>query len=254
MGGSYQFQFGQVFAYSDQLLQGLWLTITLSAQAIAISFVIGVLGALVRTQGGRIASALVGAYVEIIRNTPFLVQAFFIFFGLPSAGIRLDPETAALIALSLNGGAYLTEIVRAGISSIPKGQIEAGRALGLGPLQIYRYVVLAPALKAIFPAMTAEFIVIFLATSVCSIIAVDELTATAINIDSQILRSFEIFSLLLAVYLGLSILLSAFFALIEHFFLRWGDERASTAGFRFIVQRLMPGPQVKPVAAIERMP
>lgn len=241
MGGTYQFQFGQVLAYSDELLSGLALTVSLSLQAIAISFAIGVLGALARTQGNRAASFLVASYVEIIRNTPFLIQAFFIFFGLPSVGLRLDPETAALIALSLNGGAYLTEIIRAGILSIPRGQVEAGYALGLGRLQVYRYVVLAPALRAIFPALTAEFIVIFLATSVCSAIAVDELTAVAISVDSQILRSFEVFSLLLAVYLGLTLLLSASFALIERHFLNWGADRTSRDGLASVLRRLSRG-------------
>lgn len=241
MGGTYQFQFGQVFAYSDEILAGLSLTVSLALQAIAISFGIGVVGALARTQCGRIASFIVASYVEIVRNTPFLIQAFFIFFGLPSIGLRLDPETAALIALSLNGGAYLTEIIRAGILSIPKGQVEAGYALGLSKPQVYRDVVLVPALRAIFPALTAEFVVIFLATSVCSAIAVDELTAAAISIDSQILRSFEVYSLLLGAYLGLTILLSGSFALIERRFLNWGADSRPRSGLGAVLHRLSRG-------------
>jgi polar amino acid transport system permease protein len=222
---NYQFQFGQVWPYTEELVDGLLVTLQLSAHAILFSLVLGVLGASARTQGGRIANFIVTAYVEIVRNTPFLVQAFFIYFGLPSLGIRLDPETAAAIALSLNGGAYLTEIIRAGINSIPCGQFEAGRALGLGRFQIYRYVVLLPALRAIFPAVTAEIIVIFLATSVCSAIAVDELTAVAISVDSQILRSFEVYTVLLGVYLALTIVLSVVLSVIERNFLSWGGSR-----------------------------
>lgn len=113
----------------------------------------------------------------MIRNTPFLVQIFFIFFGLPAAGISMSPNTAALVALVVNVGAYGTEIIRTGIESIPRGQIEAGRALGLSPVQIFRHVVMIPALRNIYPSLTSQFIYLMLTSSVVSIISANDLAS-----------------------------------------------------------------------------
>ena len=110
----------------------------------------------------------INAYIEIIRNTPFLVQIFFIFFGLPSLGLRLTPNGAALLALVVNFGAYGTEIIRAGIEAIHKGQVEAGTALGLSKLQVFRYIIMKPALRTVYPALTSQFIYLMLTSSVVS--------------------------------------------------------------------------------------
>ena len=112
---------------------------------------------------------------ELIRNTPFLIQIFVIYFGLPSTGLKLSSNAAALLALVVNVGAYGIEIIRAGIESIHKGQIEAGKSLGMGPLKIFRYIILKPALQAIYPSLTSQFILLMLNTSVCSAIAASEL-------------------------------------------------------------------------------
>lgn len=142
----YTFQFGEVFADYPELLSGAALTLYLSLGAMAIGLVVGTLGALALDSGGRILRGAVRAYVEAIRNTPFLVQLFMVFFALPEIGIGLTGNQAALVAMSLNLGAYATEIIRAGAEGVGQGQIEAARALGLRPLQIFRRIILFQAL------------------------------------------------------------------------------------------------------------
>ncbi|MBX9875476.1 MAG: amino acid ABC transporter permease, partial [Beijerinckiaceae bacterium] len=151
----YGLQFRDVFAAWESLLDGVWITLLLSACAMLGGLVIGVSCAAARVYGPGWLKRIVTAYVEVIRNTPLLVQLFLIFFGLPSFGIRLDGLTAAIIALVINLGAYTTEIVRAGFEAVPKAQVEAGHSLGLSGLQVFRYVVVFPALKAMFPALAS---------------------------------------------------------------------------------------------------
>ncbi len=127
----YNFNFAPVFASMDKLLVGAWQTIELSCAAMVLGLIVSVVCAVGKTSGPKPVRFIIDTYIEIIRNTPFLVQIFFIFFGLPSAGLRLSPNSAALLALVVNFGAYGTEIIRAGIESIHKGQVEAGTALGL---------------------------------------------------------------------------------------------------------------------------
>src|SRR5690348_8304665 len=145
---TYKMDFSPVIQGLPNLLQGCLGTIGLSLAGMALALVIGVIGVFIRDS--RIAPArwVVMAFVELIRNTPFLVQIYFIFFALPFAGIRLDPTPTAIIALGINGGAYAIEIIRGGVQSIPRGQIEAGFALGLSKLNVFRLVVLKPAMRA----------------------------------------------------------------------------------------------------------
>src|SRR5690606_19262516 len=143
---SYTFQFGVIAQYQDALLAGIWLTIKLSVMSIVLGCAGGILFASLRSMNNGIVSFLINAYVEIIRNTPFLVQLFIIYFGLPAIGLRVGAETAALIGMTINLTAYSTEIIRAGIEAVHKSQIEAGEALGFTRLQIYRHVIILPAL------------------------------------------------------------------------------------------------------------
>ena len=139
-------------------------------------------------------------YVEFIRNTPFLIQLYFVFFALPHFGLRLGPNAAALLAMVINLGAYASEIVRAGIESVPEGQIEAGRSLGLRRFAIIRFIVLFPALKAVYPALTSQFVLLLLGSSIVSAIAAEELTAVGNTINSQTFRSFEIYTIITIMY------------------------------------------------------
>lgn len=211
----YEFNFAPVFAAMDQLLIGAWVTVKLSASAMAIGLVVSIICAVAKNAGPRPVRFVVDAYVEVIRNTPFLVQIFFFYFGLPSLGLRLDPNSAALLALVVNFGAYGTEIIRAGIEAIHKGQIEAGTALGLSRLQIYRYVVMKPALRTVYPSLTSQFIYLMLTSSVVSVISATDLAAAGNDLQSQTFAAFEVYLIVTAMYLALAVGFSAVFSAIE---------------------------------------
>ena len=208
----YGLQFRDVFAAWEAILGGVWTTILLSVCAMLSGFIIEVTCASARVYGPRWLQGMVTAYVEVIRNTPLLVQLFLIFFGLPSFGIRLDGLTAAIIALVINLGAYTTEIVRAGFESVPKAQIEAGHSLGLSGLQVFRYIVVFPALKAMFPALASQFVLLMLATSVVSQISVEDLFHTASIIQTRTFRDFEVYTVIGVLYLGLALAFRGLFA------------------------------------------
>jgi polar amino acid transport system permease protein len=212
---NYVFHFGDMWNARDEFITGTLTTLRLSALSMVASLVIAILGALARTSGPRPLALLVAAYVEFIRNTPFLVQIFMIFFGLPTIGLRLDAEEGALIALILNGSAYTIEIVRAGIENIGHGQVEGAMALGLRRLQTFRLVVLPQALRIIVPPLGSQFILLMLNSSVCAAISADELTSAALDIQGRTFRAFEAFIVAGAIYLVLSLLFSALFAGLE---------------------------------------
>lgn len=218
---TYTFQFGQLVPYTDQILDGIRLTVILGVQTMIYSLLVGTLCALGRLYGPPPFRWIVTVYVEAVRNTPVIVQVFLVFFALPGLGMRLSPNTASIVALTMNGGAYLTEILRAGILAVPKGQIEAGRALGLKSRWIFLDVVAKPALKIVYPAVASEFVVLLLNTSICSQIAASELTSVGNAIDSQTFRSLEVYVLLCAVYLGLSSLFASVFKIGDRFLLNW---------------------------------
>ncbi|MDS9469755.1 amino acid ABC transporter permease [Paracoccus sp. MBLB3053] len=211
----YHFNFQPIFDNLDMLLHGAWLTVRLSLMAMVLGLVVSVLGAVAKTSGIRPLRWLVDVYVEVIRNTPFLIQIFFIFFGLPAIGIAMSPNTAALVALVVNVGAYGTEIIRAGIESIPQGQIEAGRALALSPVQILRHVVLKPAMRNIYPALTSQFIYLMLTSSVVSVISANDLASAGADLNAKTFASFEVYLVLTVMYFLLAAGFSAVFAMIR---------------------------------------
>lgn len=199
----------------DKLLVGAWQTIELSCAAMVLGLIVSIVCALGKTSGPKPVRLIIDAYIEIIRNTPFLVQIFFIFFGLPSAGLRLSPNSAALLALVVNFGAYGTEIIRAGIESIHKGQVEAGTALGLSKLQVFRYVIMKPALRTVYPSLTSQFIYLMLTSSVVSVISANELAAAGNDLQSATFASFEVYIVITLMYLVMSIGFSAIFSVIK---------------------------------------
>lgn len=205
---AYQFDFVDVFKYTDVLAKGVALTVTLIGVGGTLGIALGIFGAWARGYSGkRWLDAPVGAYVELVRNTPFLIQLFFIFFGLPSLGVKLTELQAALIAMVFNLGAYSTEIIRAGIEATPRGQLEAGASLAMSRLQVFRHVVLRPALQKIWPALTSQLVIVMFGSAVCSQIAVEELTYAANFIQSRNFRAFEVYFVATAVYLLLAIVL-----------------------------------------------
>ena len=222
---NYQFQFEAVFAAWPLLLKGTWITIQLSLVATLLGLLVAVACAWGKTSGPAWLRFPVNAYIEVIRNTPFLVQLFFFFFALPAIGLRWTPYTAALTAMVVNLGAYATEIIRAGIESIPKGQIEAARALNLKGWEIFRFIIIKPALKAIYPALTSQFILLMLSSAVVSVISADDLTSVAATLQSQTFRSFEIYIVVAGIYLLLAVSFSALFKLTYQHLLDYPDRR-----------------------------
>jgi polar amino acid transport system permease protein len=214
-GVDYVFHFDVVWQSRDQLLRGALLTLRLSAETMLLGLLLGVIGAAAKTSRLRTLRRVVQAYVELIRNTPFLVQLFLIYLGLPRLGLRLAPDSAALVAMVVNLGAYATEIVRAGIEAVPRGQIEAGRALGLRQWAIFRNIILVPALQIVFPALASQFILVVLGSSVISTISAEELTAIANNLQAQNFRPFEIYIAVGAIYLAMALGFQAIFAVVQ---------------------------------------
>jgi polar amino acid transport system permease protein len=222
---NYPFQFADVLAAWPLLLKGTWTTIQLSLLATVLGLAVAIVCAWGKTAGPAPVRWLVNAYIELIRNTPFLVQLFFFFFALPAVGLRWSPYTAALTAMVVNLGAYATEIIRAGIEAVPRGQVEAGLALNLKPHQVFRLVILKPALRAIFPALTSQFILLMLSSSVVSVISADDLTSVAANLQSQTFRSFEIYIVVTLIYLSLALAFSALFRQVQQRLLNYPDRR-----------------------------
>jgi polar amino acid transport system permease protein len=221
----YDFQFHDVFAAWPLLVRGTWITIQLSLTATAVGLAVAVACAWAKTSGPAALRWIVNAYIELIRNTPFLVQLFFFFFGLPALGLRWSAHSAALVAMIVNLGAYATEIIRAGIQSIPRGQVEAGLALNLRPHQVFRHVILKPALRTIFPALTSQFILLMLSSAVVSAISADDLMSVAANLQSRTFRSFEIYIVVAVIYLALTLVFSALFRGIYRAALDYPDRR-----------------------------
>ena len=201
------FDFGAVLAEWPLLAAGVAWTLGLTAVALAIGMVVGVACAWARASGPAPLRWAVGAYVELIRNTPFIVQLFFIFFGLPAAGVRLSPELASVIAMVVNLGAYATEIVRAGLEATPRGQIEAAQSLALDRWQIFSRVVLPPALRKVWPSLVSQIVIVMLGSAVCGQISTPELSHAANLISSRNFRSFEAFFIATGLYLLLAIAL-----------------------------------------------
>jgi polar amino acid transport system permease protein len=203
---AFEFQFQPVLARSEDLLEGFTLTLELAGAGILLGGALGTLLAVLR----KLVPALrwpIGLYVEVVRNTPFLVQLFIVFLGLPQAGIRLTAEQAAVITMTCNLGAYVTEIVRAGLDSVHPSQLEAGLSLALTRWQVFRHVVLAPALARVWPSLSSQFVLMLLSSSVFSFISVQELSGAANNVEQDTFRSFETYIVVTVVYLGLALAL-----------------------------------------------
>lgn len=203
---SYAFDFSFLAERWPDFVAGAWLTIRLTVVSISLGFALGTVCALARVYGNKLLRRVVGVYVETIRNTPLLIQIFMVYFGLSSMGLKLSAEVSAVIALVVNMGAYSTEIMRAGIESISRTQLEAADCLGLNRLQTMVHVVLLPAMERVYPALSSQFVLLMLASSITSQISAEELTAIASNVQSDTYRSFEVYIIVAVVYLALSAL------------------------------------------------
>ena len=206
---------GQIFGWLPGALgaiaHGAGTTLLLIACTTVLGIGISILGAVARRSRHRLLRGAVGVYVEVVRNTPFLVQLFFIFFGLPSIGIRLDPIVAAILAMTLNMAAYTTEIIGAGLDAVPSGQREAAAALGLRPAQVFIKIVLPQALKIIYPALTSQVIIMMLESAAVSLIAVRDLAHEADLLQARTFRAFETYLVVTLIYLGMTIVMRRLF-------------------------------------------
>lgn len=202
---TYKLQFGDLLPYWNVLLQGLIFTVVLTLVSTVGGIALGTAGASARTFGPRWLGRVVVVYVELIRNTPFIVQLFFIFFGLPALGLRLSETTAAFLAMVINLGAYSTEIIRAGIEAVPKGHIEAGVSLAMSKWEVLRHVVLKQAFRKIYPALSSQIIIVMLGSAVVSQISAQDLTYAANFVQSRNFRAFEVYLVVAVIYLLLAI-------------------------------------------------
>ena len=211
---AYNFDFVPVMQNADLLLRGALFTLELTAIGTVLGVGLGIIGAIVRAWKIQPFPAIFGVYVELIRNTPFLVQLFFIFFGLPSLGLQISEWQAAILAMVINLGAYSTEIIRAGIQAIPKGQLEAAAALAMTRFEAFRYVVLIPALGKVWPALSSQIIIVMLGSAVCSQIATEELSFFANFIQSRNFRAFETYIVTTLIYLFMALMVRQLLAWI----------------------------------------
>ena len=204
-----QLRFGELLPYWDVLAKGVAFTVALTILSTIAGIAVGTAGASARTWGPKWLDNVVGAYVELIRNTPFIVQLFFVFFGLPGLGLKLSENQAAVLAMVINLGAYSTEIIRAGIEAVPRGHVEAGLSLAMSRMQVLRHIVLKQAFMKVYPALCSQIIIVMLGSSVVSQISAEDLTFAANFIQSRNFRAFESYFTAALIYLVLAILLRA---------------------------------------------
>ncbi len=217
---SYTLQYGQVTEFLPYLIGGAWISLQIAFLAFLGGMVIGMFGAMAKSYGGRLSRGLTNAYVTFFMNTPQLVQIFFIFFALPDAGILLTSYEAVLIGMTLNAGAYLTEIQRAGFESVQRNELEAAETLGMSVMQRVRYVIMPHIARVLFPPLSNQYILMTLGTSMAAIFGVEELTGRALNINAETFRSIEVFSITALIYIALTIVATLVLGLLGRYLFR----------------------------------
>nr|WP_199288060.1 amino acid ABC transporter permease [Culicoidibacter larvae] len=177
--------FGFLEKYWPMFLSGTLMTVFIALFGVLLGTILGLLLSVMKISKIKVLQALASVYVEFIRGTPLLVQVYIIYFGLPAIGIKLDPVLASIVAVSINSGAYVAEIIRGGINAVDTGQLEAGRTLGMSYYQALRYIVIPQAFKNILPALGNEFITIIKESSIVSVIGVADLMYNANTVRNQ---------------------------------------------------------------------
>lgn len=215
------YYFGDILPYLPLMLKALWVSIYVTLLAFTAGSILGVGLAAAKAGPSKLLRRLSSAYIEVMRNTPLLVQLYLIYFGLGQIGLNFNPLWSALIGMTLNNSAYTAEIFRGGFAAIPTGLREASSALGMSAVQTFRYIVLKPGLRAVFPALTNQLIILFLYSSVGSVISLDELTSALRDLNSQTLRTLEVFTFGAILYYVTSALIAASSRLTERLVFRW---------------------------------
>ncbi|MGH3445977.1 MAG: amino acid ABC transporter permease [Nocardioidaceae bacterium] len=215
------FYFGDMIPYLPLMLKALWVSVWVTFASFALGSVLGVFVYLGKSSGSTVLGTLSRAFIEVFRNTPLLVQLYLIYFGLPQIGINLGPVWSTLLGMTLNNAAYTSEIFRAGIEAVPTGLREAASALGLGFSQTFRFVVFKPAVRNVLPALTNQLIVLFLFSSVGSIISLNELTSLLQDLAQRTLEVLEVFTYGGALYFLVSQVIAWSSRLAERTVFRW---------------------------------
>jgi polar amino acid transport system permease protein len=198
---TYQFRFDVVWNNMPFLMDGLWLTLTISFLALALSMALGLLVAVVRLSKNRGVSFIGATYVEIFRDTPVLVQLFWVYYVLPILlDIKISAFGAALVGLTLHSAAFLGEVYRAGIQAVPSGQVEAAKVLGLTRAQTFVRIVLPQAFRTILPPLVNNFVDLIKLSSLASVFAVGEVTRKATELSAATFRPLEIFTFIALIY------------------------------------------------------
>jgi glutamine transport system permease protein len=201
------------------LIEGLQVTLYIFAIAIILGFIIGLVVALMRLAPFKILNWIAKFFVDAIRGTPFIVQLFFIYFGLNSLGFfSMDNTTAGIVTVAINAGAYFSEIIRAGIQSIDKGQTEAARSLGLNATQNMRYIILPQAFRRMLPTITNQAIISLKDTSLLSVIGIADLTQEGRIQANATFEAFTIYLTLGIIYFIVIYLLSTLASFVERKF------------------------------------
>jgi polar amino acid transport system permease protein len=203
----YQLDFGALSEYFGLFVEGTAVTLGLTLVASVLGILLGIGGAAASLSGRPWLRAAIATYVELIRNTPFIVQMFFVFYGLPGLGLRLNAIEAAVLAMTINVAAYATEILRAGLEAVPHGQHDAGRSVGMRPSLIFVLIVLPQAIANVYPALVSQIVIVMLESAVVSQIAVVDLTHVGDLIQSRNFRAFETYLVITLIYLGLAVIL-----------------------------------------------
>jgi polar amino acid transport system permease protein len=201
---NYVFHFQSIWNNTGLFLSGTLVTLQLAVLAMFFGTVLGILGAVARNSHWRIARGFSAAAVEAIRNTPLLVQLYLWYFGLGVFGVDVPPYWSVVIALGVNNGGYLTEIIRAGIEAIKSQQIKAGVSLGMSGFQVFRYIIIMPALGIVFPAVSNQFVISILMSALAMIIGVKDLTYQAVYLQAHTFRSIETYIVVIVLYIILS--------------------------------------------------
>ena len=211
---NYTPHFGQIARYLPYLCGGAAISLLLASLAFLGGMVIGLLGAMAKTSGTPILRRLAGAYVTFFTNTPALVQVYFIYFALPAWGIVPNSFNAVLLGLTLNAGAYLTEVQRAGFLSVHRNEIEAAETLGMNRWQTVWYVILPHVVRTLYPPLTGQFILITLGTSMGAVFGVEELTGRAFSVNADTFRAVEIFVVIGVLYVLVTIAASLLLSVV----------------------------------------
>lgn len=209
------FDWSLIVRNQDALIEGLWLTCLLSVAAGALSLVLGVTLAALRLRAGRLLGPVLTAYVEIMRNTPLLITLYLIYFGLPMVGLVMPTFTSVVVALVLQHTVFVAEIIRGGFLSVPGTQIEAGRALGMTPFEVFRIVRLPQAFSAALPALMGALIILVHDTSLGAAISLVDLTMAAKVVSQRTASSFEPFVAIAILYSLISWVLSRIGVVVE---------------------------------------